>query len=75
MMIKMVMVAAVLAAGTATMAQAQDRGLAQGTQGRPHGGNFAEEMELRRHGLTRMQYHRMRMHQQRVRMKRVRHRI
>ena len=66
-MIKMVMVAAVLVAGTATMAQAQDRGLAQGTQGRPHGGDFAEKMLLRRHHLTRMQYHRMRMRNDRTR--------
>ena len=65
-MIKMVMVAAVLVAGTATMALAQDGGLAQGVQGRPHGGNFAERMMLRRHHMTRMQYHRMRVRNQRM---------
>ena len=65
-MIKMVMAAAVLVAGTATMAQAQDRGLSQGTQGRPHGGYFSERMLLRRSHLTRTQYNAMRMRNDRM---------
>ncbi len=67
-MIKTVMLAAVLFAVTATMAQAEDRVLAQGSHGRPHdAGKFAERMLLRRHHMTRKHYHKMRMHNEHTR--------
>lgn len=47
-MIRIVAMAAVLLAGMATEASAY---IGEGIQGRPHGGHFAERMQLRRHGL------------------------
>lgn len=59
-MAKIAILSALLFTGLATAASAASHGTHQGFNGRPHGGNTAENMLLRRNHMTRAQYDRYR---------------